>query len=111
MIRGFCNEAAACASRVRNSPSQPSRKQSVELKIVGVFSERGDPSGAVSRTFLLAPLVPRSWQLEHLRVLPRDRRGSWNRRSPRATLSGTTAGGAGTQVTGSTAAAAIDSEN
>src|SRR5579863_3803644 len=108
MIWGFCSEAAACASAVRNSPSQPIRKLSVELKTVGVLSERGDPSGAASRAFLLAPLVPMSWQLVHLRVLPRDSRGSPKRRSPRATLSGFAPRGSGTGVIGSTAEVLYD---
>src|SRR5258708_1897401 len=103
MIRGFCNEATACASRVRNSPSHPKRKLSVELNTVVVLKESRDPSGAVSFALPLAPLVLRSWQLAQVRVLLRDSRGSSKRRSPRATFSGSAAGGPGTGVIGSEA--------
>jgi hypothetical protein len=86
---------------VRIFPSQPKRKLSEALKTVGVLSGRLEPSKPLSWLSLLAPFVLRSWHEAQLRELPRDRRGSANRRSPSLTFEASIGRGSGTGVMGS----------
>src|SRR5882762_205907 len=108
MISGFSNAALTSDSTVRSFPSQPKRKLSAALNTVSVLSGRLDPSRPTSWLFVLAPFVPRSWQDVQLRELPRDSRGSPNRRSPSFIFLGSVSGGAGMGVIGSSAFAMLD---
>src|SRR5215469_17842381 len=98
--------ASACASSVRNLPSQPRRKLSAALKTVGVLKGTSDPSRALSRRFVSAPLVRMSWQDTQARDPSPDKRGSAKRRSPRASFNGSASGAGGIGVIGSCAAGA-----
>src|SRR6266850_2122955 len=109
MSWGFSSAALASDSRVRSFPSQPKRKLSAALNIVGVFSRRLEPSMPTSWLFKLAPFVRRSWHDEQLRELSCDSRGSPNRRSPSLIFSGSIAGGSGMGVIGSSATVLFDS--
>src|SRR3979490_2521053 len=106
---GFSNAALAYAPRGRSFPSQPKRKLSAALNIVGVFSGMLDPSRPTSWLFKLAPFVRRSWHDEQLRELPGHGRGSPNRRAPSLIFSGSIAGGSGMGVIGSSATVLFDS--
>src|SRR4030088_2872046 len=96
--RVFSNAALASDSRVRSFPSQPKRKLSAALNIVGVFSGMLDPSRPTSWLFKLAPFVRRSWHDEQLRELSCDSRGSPNKRSPSLIFSGAHAVATGVRV-------------